>query len=167
TRFSRDWSSDVCSSDLTYGLNTDVLGYLVEVLSGMSLDAFFQERIFKPLGMKDTYFYVPRDKRSRVVALHEIANNKLARVDHPVYDGVDPNYPTSDGTYYSGGAGLSSTAEYFAHFLQLFLNKGTYNGTRLLSRKTVELMLTPQTQPPIITQVGLGFGLETDSNDSS
>ena len=149
----------------TYGLNTDVLGYLVEVLSGMSLDAFFQERIFKPLGMKDTYFYVPRDKRSRVVALHEIANNKLARVDHPVYDGVDPNYPTSDGTYYSGGAGLSSTAEDYAHFLQLFLNKGTYNGTRLLSRKTVELMLTPQTQPPIITQVGLGFGLETDSND--
>src|SRR5690606_38058397 len=149
----------------TYGLNTDVLGYLVEVLSGMSLDEFFRTRIFEPLGMKDTYFYVPRDKRSRVVALHEISNNNLVRVDHPVYDGVDPNYPISDGTYYSGGAGLSSTVEDYARFLQLFLNQGTYNNTRLLSRKTVELMLTLQTQEPITNQVGLGFGLETENND--
>lgn len=149
----------------TYGLNSDVLGYLVEVLSGMSFDEFLQERVFEPLGMKDTYFYVPRAKRSRVVAVHEIADNKPVRVDHPVYDGVDPNYPTSDGTYYSGGAGLSSTVEDYARFLQLFLNKGTYNGTRLLSRKTVELMLTLQTEEPIRNQVGLGFGLETDNND--
>jgi CubicO group peptidase (beta-lactamase class C family) len=149
----------------TYGLNTDVLGYLVEVLSGMTLDEFFQKRIFQPLGMKDTYFYVPRNKRSRVVALHEYSNNKVVRVDHPVFDGVDPNYPTTDGTYYSGGAGLSSTVEDYARFLQLFLNKGTFNGTRLLSRKTVELMLTLQTQQPITNQVGLGFGLETDNND--
>jgi CubicO group peptidase (beta-lactamase class C family) len=149
----------------TYGLNSDVLGYLVEVLSGMTFDEFLRTRIFEPLGMKDTYFYVPRNKRSRVVALHEISNNKPVRVDHPVYDGVDPNYPLTDGTYYSGGAGLSSTVEDYARFLQLFLNQGTYNGTRLLSRKTVELMLTLQTQEPITNQVGLGFGLETENND--
>nr|PZN51739.1 MAG: serine hydrolase [Bacteroidota bacterium] len=149
----------------TYGLNTDVLGYLVEILSGMTLDEFFQKRIFQPLGMKDTHFYVPRNKRSRVVPLHEYVNDKVVRVDHPIYDGVDPNYPTTDGTYYSGGAGLCSTVEDYARFLQLFLNKGTFNGKRLLSRKTVELMLTLQTQQPITNQVGLGFGLETDNND--
>ena len=64
-----------------------------------------------------------------------------------------------------GGAGLSSTVEDYAKFLQLFLNKGEYNGVRLLGRKTVELMLTNQTQPPITTQFGLGFALETEKND--
>src|SRR5690606_4626439 len=149
----------------TYGLNSDVLGYLVEVTSGLTLSEFFQRRIFEPLGMKDTYFYVPREKASRVVTLHEIANNKVAAVSHAVYDNVDPEYPKSNGSYYSGGAGLSSTVEDYARFLQLFLNKGEFNGKRLLSRKTVELMLTLQTKEPISSQVGLGFGLETEAND--
>ena len=81
------------------------------------------------------------------------------------YDGVNPDYPKLNGKYYSGGAGLSSTVEDYAKFLQLFLNKGEYNGVRLLSRKTVELMLTNQIQPPITNQFGLGFGLETEKND--
>lgn len=149
----------------TYGLNTDVLGYLVEVASGMTLDEFFRHRIFEPLGMKDTYFYVPKEKHNRVVTLHEISNSKVVTVSHPVYDNVDPDYPKSNGTYYSGGAGLSSTVEDYARFLQLFLNKGEFNGKRLLSRKTVELMLTLQTREPISSQVGLGFGLETEAND--
>jgi CubicO group peptidase (beta-lactamase class C family) len=71
----------------------------------------------------------------------------------------------SSGKYYSGGAGLSSTVEDYAKFLQLFLNKGEFNGVRLLGRKTVELMLTSQLQPPITNKVGLGFGLETVEND--
>lgn len=149
----------------TYGLNTDVLGYFVEVLSGMPLNEFFRQRIFEPLGMKDTYFYVPKNKHNRVVALHEISNGRVVKVTHEVYDNVDPGYPTSNGTYYSGGAGLSSTVEDYGRFLQLFLNKGELNGKRLLSRKTVELMLTLQTREPIASQVGLGFGLETESND--
>jgi CubicO group peptidase (beta-lactamase class C family) len=149
----------------TYGLNMDVLGYLVEVLSGMTLNDFFQKRIFDPLGMKDTYFYVPREKHNRVVALHEIDKNQVIKVGHPVYDNVNPEYPTSGGTYFSGGAGLSSTVEDYARFLQLFLNKGELNGVRLLGRKTVELMLTLQTREPINSQVGLGFGLETENND--
>lgn len=150
----------------TYGLNTDVLGYLVEVVSGMTLDRFFRDRIFDPLGMKDTYFYVPREKHARVVALHEVSNDRIVKVNHPVYDDVDPGYPTSNGTYFSGGAGLSSTVADYARFLQLFLNKGVFNGKRLLSRKTVELMLTLQTKDPITSQFGLGFGLETENNDS-
>src|SRR6185369_7624721 len=82
-----------------------------------------------------------------------------------IYDKVDPNYPNGAGKYFSGGAGLSSTVEDYAKFLQLFLNKGEFNGVRLLSRKTVELMLTNQVHPPITNQHGLGFGLETDKND--
>lgn len=149
----------------TYGLNTDVLGYFVELLSKMSLDDFFAKRIFAPLGMKDTYFYLPKEKQSRLVTLHEMKNNQLTKLEGKAYDNVDPNYPNMQGTYFSGGAGLSSTAEDYAKFLQLFLNGGAYNGTRLISRKTVELMLTNQIQPPLINQFGLGFGLETSQND--
>jgi CubicO group peptidase (beta-lactamase class C family) len=149
----------------TYGLNTDVLGYFVEVLSGMSFDQFLRTRIFQPLGMNDTYFYLPKEKQSRLVRLYQSKDGLIARVNETAYDGVNPNYPALDGKYFSGGAGLSSTVEDYAKFLQLFLNKGEYNGTRLLSRKTVELMLTNQLQSPITNQFGLGFGLETDKND--
>ena len=149
----------------TYGLNTDVLGYLVEVLSGMSFDEFLRKRIFDPLGMKDTYFYLPKEKHNRLVTLYQDANGKMATIQGNVYDKVVPNYPNTAGTYYSGGAGLSSTTEDYAKFLQLFLNGGQYNGVRLLSRKTVELMLTNQVQIPNSSQFGLGFGLETAVND--
>ena len=149
----------------TYGLNTDVLGYLVEVVSGQSLDQFFKTRIFQPLGMNDTYFYLPAEKYNRLVALHQSKAGVLKRVEIPAGKGLNPNYPNTVGTYFSGGAGLSSTIEDYAKFLQLFINKGEYNGVRLLSRKTIELMLTNQTQPPITVQFGLGFGLETAAND--
>jgi CubicO group peptidase (beta-lactamase class C family) len=150
----------------TYGLNNDVLGYLVEVLSGLSFDDFLRERIFKPLTMNDTYFFLPKEKHSRLVTLYENKNNKLSK-PALVYDHVDPNYPKGGGKYFSGGAGLSSTVEDYAKFLQLFLNKGEYNGVRLLGRKTVELMMTNQLHPPITNQVGLGFGLETPDNDGN
>ncbi|HTH57058.1 MAG TPA: serine hydrolase domain-containing protein [Cyclobacteriaceae bacterium] len=148
-----------------YGLNSDVLGYLVEVFSGLTFDEFLRQRIFKPLGMNDTYFYLPKDKQPRLVKLYETKNDKLVRVAGKIYDNVDPDYPNTNGTYFSGGAGLSSTVEDYAKFLQLFLNKGEYNGVRLLSRKTVELMMTSQLQSPITERVGLGFGLETEDID--
>jgi len=151
--------------NFTYGLNTDVLGYLVEVVSGMSFDQFLRTRIFQPLGMNDTYFYLPKEKHSRLVGLYQVRDGKLSRVSGSAFDALNVDYPISDGKYFSGGAGLSGTTEDYARFLQLFLNKGEFNGVRLLSRKTVELMLTNQTQPPITTQFGLGFGLETDKND--
>jgi CubicO group peptidase (beta-lactamase class C family) len=149
----------------TYGLNTDVLGYLVEVLSGQSLDQFFKTRIFQPLGMNDTYFYLPAEKHNRLVSLTQSKGAMLRKVEIQAGRGLNPNYPNTAGTYFSGGAGLSSTIDDYAKFLQLFLNKGEYNGVRLLSRKTIELMLTNQTQPPITMQFGLGFGLETSTND--
>jgi len=151
----------------TYGLNTDVLGYLVEVLSGLSFDEFLRTRIFDPIGMKDTYFYLPKNKHDRLVALYESIDGKTVPIQSKVYDDVDPNYPLLPGKYFSGGAGLSSTVEDYAKFLQLFLNKGEFNGVRLLSRKTVELMLTDQIPDNVSpeNEFGLGFGLETNVND--
>lgn len=148
----------------TYGLNTDVLGYLVEIWSGMSFDRFLKTRIFDPLGMKDTYFYLPENKHNRLVALHGNRDGKVYKLKSPAYDALDADYPKLRGTYFSGGAGLSSTAEDYARFLQLFLNGGTFNGNRLLSRKTVELILTDQL-PELDNEFGLGFGLETEKND--
>lgn len=149
----------------TYSLSIDVLGYLVETLSGMSLDQFFKTRIFQPLGMNDSYFYLPKEKHSRLVNLTQSNDGTIKTFKQTIFDGVNPIYPTLAGKYYSGGAGLSGTIEDYAKFLQMFINKGEYNGVRLLSRKTIELMLTNQIQPPITNQYGLGFGLETDKND--
>ncbi len=148
----------------TYGLNTDVLGYLVEIWSGMSFDQFLKTRIFDPLGMNDTYFYLPKNKHSRLVALHGNKDGKAYKLNAAAFDAVTTDYPKLEGSYFSGGAGLSSTAEDYAKFLQLFLNNGDYNGVRLLGRKTVELMLTDQL-PELDNEFGLGFGLETAKND--
>jgi CubicO group peptidase (beta-lactamase class C family) len=149
----------------TYGLNHDVLGYLIEIWSGMTFDQFLRTRIFDPLAMNDTYFYLPKEKQSRLVALHDDKNGKVAKVKTNVYDNVDPTYPSLAGTYFSGGAGLSSTIEDYAKFLQMYLNKGQFNNVRLLSRKTVELILTDQL-PDLPNEYGLAFGLETAKNDS-
>lgn len=115
--------------------------------------------------MNDTYFYLPAEKHNRLVALTQSKGGMLKKVEVPVGKRLNANYPNTTGTYFSGGAGLSSAIEDYAKFLQLFLNKGEFNGVRLLSRKTIELMLTNQTQPPITMQFGLGFGLETSAND--
>jgi CubicO group peptidase (beta-lactamase class C family) len=92
-------------------------------------------------------------------------NGKYEVIKDKIFDDVNPEYPTLKGNYYSGGAGLNGTIEDYAKFLQMFLNKGEYNGTRFLSRKTIELMLTQQIKLPITNQIGLGFGLETEVND--
>ena len=123
----------------TYGLNTDVLGYLVEVISGTSLDRFFAERIFKPLGMNDTYFYLPASKQARLVPIYTF-NSQNNLIIYERNGSITADYPKSNGTYFSGGAGLSSTIGDYAIFLQMLLNGGTYNGQRLLSRGTVDLM---------------------------
>jgi CubicO group peptidase (beta-lactamase class C family) len=150
----------------TYGLNHDVLGYLVEIWSGMSFDQFLKTRIFDPLGMKDTYFYLPADKQNRLVALHQDKDGKLNKLTTGAFDALDPNYPNLPGKYFSGGAGLSSTVEDYAKFLQMYLNKGEFNGVRLLGRKTIELIMTDQL-PTMDNEYGLAFGLETIKNDHS
>ena len=143
-----------------YSLGSDVLGHLVEVISGMPFDRFLRTRILAPLGMDDTWFYLPPDRHDRLVALHDGESGAVRPMTGLAFDGVDPDYPKLQGTYFSGGAGLSGPIEDYAKFLQLFLNGGEYNGARLLSRKTVELMLTDQL-PGLPGEFGLGFGLET------
>jgi len=129
----------------TYGLNIDLLGYLIEIWSGSPLDVFLQENVLTPLAMHDTHFYIPEEKQQRLVGLYEInAADKLVKVDHPIYEGVDANFPKIKGTYHAGGAGLSATTADMANFYSLFLNNGIFNGKRLLAGKTVELMLRNQ-----------------------
>lgn len=149
-----------------YSLGIDVLGRLVEVWSGMPFDRFLRTRIFDPLGMNDTWFELPADRRSRLVALHQMKDDKLVAA-HDLVAGAltHPDFPQRRVTYFSGGGGLSSTATDYARFLQLFLNGGELDGVRLVGRKTVELMLTNQVYS-MWPKFGLGFGLETVENDS-
>ena len=130
----------------TYGLNTDLLGCLVEVISGMDLNTFFTTRIFQPLGMKDTYFLIPAQKSGRLVTIYtEDSVGKLAKADAKLLNSpTPPNYPLLQSTYYSGGAGLSSTIYDYAVFLQMLVNGVEYNGKRLLSRTTVRMMTLNQ-----------------------
>ncbi len=145
----------------TYGLNVDVLGYLVEVWSGETLDGYFHKHIFEPLGMNDTYFYIPESKGARLVkVVTENQNKKL--VNAP--DGF-VSYPLlTDGTYYSGGAGLSSTVKDYGIFLQMMLNGGEYNGVRILAPRTVELMTSNQIGDLNVgrDKFGLGFQVTTE-----
>ncbi|HEX8545421.1 MAG TPA: serine hydrolase domain-containing protein [Cytophagaceae bacterium] len=154
----------------TYGLNTDVLGFLIERLSGKPLDVFFKEEIFQPLGMTDTYFYLPKEKHKRLVELYQS-------------DGKDPVLKVSGNdayrhfsikgasTYFSGGAGLVGTIEDYAKFCQMLLNEGSFNNIQLLSRKTIEIMTRNQIGDNYIwdneNKFGLGFELVTEKGASS
>jgi CubicO group peptidase (beta-lactamase class C family) len=142
----------------TYGLNTDVLGCLIEVISGETLDAYFTKHIFLPLGMKDTYFNVPAEKGSRLPSVYtENEQNKIIPWS-PTFRGINPNYPLFKKTFFSGGAGLSSTAFDYAIFLQCILNGGKYNGQQIIGRRTAELMISPNF-PMGDDSYGLGFML--------
>ncbi len=147
----------------TYGLNTDVLGYVVEVVSGMTLDKFMAKRIFEPLGMNDTYFYLPATKKSRLVSLYQQDETgiKMMPESMNIVETFYRDYPNMDGKYFSGGAGLSSTIYDYAIFLQMLLNGGTYNGKQILARSTVRMMTSNQIGPTVNNgdQFGLGFGL--------
>ena len=119
-----------------YGYSNDILGRLIEVVSGKPLDQYLEERIFKPLGMKDTGFYAPPEKLSRLVTLYAPREG----------GGIQPTMRASQDffkkkpTLFLGGAGLVSTLDDYSHFCQMLLNEGEYDGVRLLSRKGIELM---------------------------
>lgn len=135
-----------------YSLAIDVLGRVVEVTSGLSLDEFFRRRIFEPLGMRDTYFSLPAAKTPRLTTLYSIEKGALIRAaDQGRWENV---------SYFSGGAGLVSTARDYVRFAQMLLNRGELDGVRLLSRKTVELMATSHTIDigPSAVSSGYGFG---------
>lgn len=152
----------------TYGLNSDLLGCLVEVISGESLESFFKTRIFEPLGMKDTYFNLPQEKANRLVNLYtEEKDGSLKKQTTGMLNGpVGSEYPLIPHTYFSGGAGLSSTLLDYGIFLQMILNNGKYNGQQLLSRNAVRIMTSNQIGdiPFGGDKFGLGFSVVTDKS---
>jgi CubicO group peptidase (beta-lactamase class C family) len=125
--------------DWVYGYSIDILGALVEVVAGQSLDDFLRQRIFEPLGMADTHFYLPRQKRDRLAVVYSATPNGVVRApnDGAIGQGAYVDGPRKS---LSGGAGLLATATDYAHFLQMLLNGGELDGQRILSPKTVELM---------------------------
>ena len=143
-----------------YGYSSDILGALIERVSGSDLDSFFQERILHPLGMSDTHFYVPADKRDRLATVY------AATADGGIERSPDVGTMLAQGAYvdgprrsFSGGAGLLSTASDYARFLQMLLAGGTLDGRRLLSPKTIELMTVNHVGDRFPWGAGAGFGL--------
>ena len=143
-----------------YGYNTDILGALIEVVSGMTLADFLKSKILDPLGMTDTHFYLPQGKKLRLATVYSSADGGIVRA--PVSGTM-----VSQGAYvagprksFSGGAGLLSTAMDYARFLQMMLNGGVYNGHRILSRKSVEAMTVNHLDKARFEwSNGTGFGL--------
>lgn len=139
-----------------YSMAHDVLGHLIELVSGQPLDVFLQERIFTPLEMVDTGFWVQREKLNRLVTMYEPKEGKLQPSKEMDFDRtVRPAVP-------SGGGGLVSTAADYLNFAQMLLNRGEFKGRRLLSRKTFEVLTTPHLPfPPneVATDFGFSMGL--------
>jgi CubicO group peptidase (beta-lactamase class C family) len=145
-----------------YGYNTDILGCVVERASGLPLDEFIRTRITGPLGMSDTYFFVPPAKRVRLVTVY--ANDSTGRLVRA------SNGPKGQGDYvdgprqsFSGGAGIVSTARDYARFLQMILNRGELDGVRILSPKMIDVMTSNQIT--VYDRPGRGFGLGFETVD--
>ncbi|MBD2704068.1 beta-lactamase family protein [Spirosoma sp. BT702] len=163
----RDPGTDSTGAGFTYGLNTDIIGRLVEVLSGKPLDVAMRERVLEPLGMNDTYFYLPENKAGRLVELYS-----KAKMDQPLSLHTNEAYRNSATSgakaYFSGGAGLISSVEDYAKLCQMLLNGGTFNNKRILGRKTVEMMLRNQIGNAEVwdrkDKFGLGFQLITENS---
>jgi CubicO group peptidase (beta-lactamase class C family) len=149
-----------------YGLNTDLLGCLIEVISGMNLEDFLRKTIFDPVGMKDTYFNVPASKADRLATVYTEDSLKNIIPWSHTFRNIDPDYPAMKKHYFSGGAGLSSTALDYALFMQMLLNGGKYNGHQILSKRTVEMMTSGQLKEGMFGEdnMGLGFGLTLEKS---
>lgn len=155
-----------------YSVSVDVLGRLVEVISGQSFDEFLQQRIFDPLEMSDTFFEVPKNKVSRFGTNHTY-NPQTQSLE--ISDFPEVSQFSNDVTFFSGGGGLLSTAEDYMKFCQMLLNGGEFNGHRILGRKTIDYMTlnhlngifadrggeNGETRPG--AGFGLGFGVVVDA----
>lgn len=155
-----------------YGVSTDVLGRVIEVASGVSLDEFFRRRFFQPLKMNDTFFHVPSSKQDRLAGLFTLdSNSKLLELGHePTQSGFfrfSADYCTQPVRFFSGGGGLVSTTEDYIRFLQMLLNGGELDGVRVLAEESVRMMTTNQIGQRSIPfsghgdGFGFGFGVET------
>ncbi len=150
--------------EYVYGYATDVLGCIVERASGVSLDEFIRSRITGPLGMKDTHFFLPKDKVGRLAAVYGSGpDGKAVRMD----DGAKGQGAYVDGPRkaFSGGAGLVSTARDYATFLEALRNGGALGNARILSPHAVQLMTTTQIPDGLKTPRGLGFGYGFETHD--
>jgi CubicO group peptidase (beta-lactamase class C family) len=148
----------------TYGVNQDVQGALIERVSGKRFGAFLEERIFRPLSMKDTGFDVPESKMNRLAKTYKLVDGKLVE-DKPLID----TWPEPGRGIEAGGAGIFSTAGDFARFAQMLCNGGTLEGKRVLGRKTVELMtadhmVTLPNNQAATRQKGFGLGVEVTTD---
>lgn len=159
-----------------YGVSTDVLGHLVEVVSGKSLAEFLEERFFRPLKMQDTFFHVPAKERDRLAGLFTINEQQQLKAvgDTPIQAGFlrfSANYCTEPGQFYSGGGGLVSSAPDYLRFLQMLLNRGELEGVRVLSSESVAAMTQNQIGDLTLPfkdhgdGFGFGFGVVTDRDD--
>ena len=147
-----------------YGLNSDLLGCLIELISRQTLDEFFRKNIFDPLGMNDSYFNVPASKADRLATVYtEDSSHHIIPWSHS-FRNIDPDYPIINKGYFSGGAGLSSTAFDYAIFLQMLLNGGIYNGKRILSPRSVEMITSNQLDFHYngVNDFGLGFDIVSE-----
>lgn len=163
----RDPGTDSTGAGFTYGLNIDIIGRLVEILSGKPFDVAMRERVLEPLGMNNTYFYLPDAQASRLVELYSKSSLDAPLTLHT--NEAYRNFAVSGAkTYFSGGAGLVSTVEDYARFCQMLLNGGTFNNKRILGRKTVEMMLRNQIGAAEVwdrhDKFGLGFQLITENS---
>jgi CubicO group peptidase (beta-lactamase class C family) len=152
-----------------YGYNTDILGAVVEKASGMKLDEFFSKRIFEPLKMPDTSFFLPPEKRARLATVYSIGKDgRIVRAPEPGMGQGD--YVDGPRACFSGGAGLLSTGSDYARFLQMLLNGGELEGARVLSPKSVELMIANHVGSLYQNGdfgFGLGFEIVTDVGRSA
>lgn len=138
-----------------YGLGVDVAGYIVEVVSGQKLDAYFKSVIFDPLQMDNTAFYVPEEKKDRMVVIYtHDENGKIKTPDQSrAFEVTEPP------KLLLGGAGLFSTLGDYEKFCRMLLNKGELNGKRVLSEKAVQLIMSNQFGSEVATEPGMGHGL--------
>jgi CubicO group peptidase (beta-lactamase class C family) len=147
-------------SQYVYGYATDILGVVIERASGLPLDQFLKDRIFTPLGMNDTYFFLPKEKASRLTKVYSPKEGE-ALTAAPVAGTMDSQgaYVEGPRKSFSGGAGLLSTAKDYYLFLQMMANGGELNGKRLLSRHTVGLMTTNHLSEEVLATHNERFGL--------
>jgi len=141
----------------TYGIGLDVLGYMIEIVSGKKLDEFFRDEIFTPLEMNDTYFYLPKEKENRLVPVLTKKDDEWVIFE----DGrFNVNYPIEGKRkFFAGGCGLSSTVQDYYKFLTVFLNDGKFKGKSFISKQTNDLIFQNQLPESFGFGVGLAFGI--------
>ncbi len=156
-----------------YGLNMEILGRIVEVVSGKPLSQYFKDNIFDPLGLKETHFYLPRSLHDRLVPVYTYNGKKQMVMASDTEFGRILEYPKKkDNNHYAGGGGMSGSITDYMTFIQALLNEGEYNGKWILSRKTIDVMTSDQmivlnqqgkgySSTPGVTY-GLGFALLTE-----